>query len=59
MSQLPILEPMDKSSAPMGWCSTLSKKRLHDAANTKGGKWTKELPNALCVGAEYGPDTNQ
>jgi hypothetical protein len=23
------------------------KKRLHDAANTKGGKWTKELPNAL------------
>jgi hypothetical protein len=22
-------------------------KRLHDAANTKGGKWTKELPNAL------------
>jgi hypothetical protein len=24
------------------------KKRLHDAANTKGGKWIKELPNALC-----------
>jgi hypothetical protein len=24
-SQLPILGPMDKSSAPMGWCSTLSK----------------------------------
>jgi hypothetical protein len=23
------------------------KKRLHDAANTKGGKWVKELPNAL------------
>jgi hypothetical protein len=23
------------------------KKRLHDAANTKGGKWMKELPNAL------------
>jgi hypothetical protein len=22
-------------------------KRLHDAANTKGGKWIKELPNAL------------
>jgi hypothetical protein len=22
------------------------KKRLHDAANTKGGKWIKELPNA-------------
>jgi hypothetical protein len=21
--------------------------RLHDAANTKGGKWIKELPNAL------------
>jgi hypothetical protein len=21
------------------------KKRLHDAANTKGGKWIKELPN--------------
>jgi hypothetical protein len=27
------------------------KKRLHDSANTKGGKWIKELPNALwgCV----------
>jgi hypothetical protein len=24
------------------------KKRLHDATNTKGGKWIKELPNALC-----------
>jgi hypothetical protein len=23
------------------------KKRLHDAANTEGGKWIKELPNAL------------
>jgi IS30 family transposase len=23
------------------------KKRLHDADNTKGGKWIKELPNAL------------
>jgi hypothetical protein len=23
------------------------KKRLHDAANTKGGKWIKELHNAL------------
>jgi hypothetical protein len=23
------------------------KKRLHDATNTKGGKWIKELPNAL------------
>jgi hypothetical protein len=25
------------------------KKRLHDAANTKGGKWIGELPNALWV----------
>jgi IS30 family transposase len=25
------------------------KKRLHDAANTKGVKWIKELPNALWV----------
>jgi hypothetical protein len=25
------------------------KKRLHDAANSKGGKWIKELPNALGV----------
>jgi hypothetical protein len=24
------------------------KKRLHDAANSKGGKWIKELPNTLC-----------
>jgi hypothetical protein len=23
------------------------KKRLHNATNTKGGKWIKELPNAL------------
>jgi hypothetical protein len=23
------------------------KKRLHDAANIEGGKWIKELPNAL------------
>jgi hypothetical protein len=23
------------------------KKQLHDAANSKGGKWIKELPNAL------------
>jgi hypothetical protein len=23
------------------------KKRLHDTSNTKGGKWIKELPNAL------------
>jgi hypothetical protein len=23
------------------------KKRMHDAANTKGGKWIKELPNTL------------
>jgi hypothetical protein len=23
------------------------KKRLHDATNSKGGKWIKELPNAL------------
>jgi hypothetical protein len=23
------------------------KKRLHDAAKSKGGKWIKELPNAL------------
>ena len=23
------------------------KKRLHDAANAKGGKWIKELPNAI------------
>jgi hypothetical protein len=23
------------------------KKRSHDATNTKGGKWIKELPNAL------------
>jgi hypothetical protein len=28
------------------------KKRLHDAANTKGGKWIKDLPNAL-----WGPRT--
>jgi hypothetical protein len=27
-------------------CDAL-KKRLHDAANTNGGKWIKELPNAL------------
>jgi hypothetical protein len=24
------------------------KKLPHDVANTKGGKWIKELPNTLC-----------
>jgi hypothetical protein len=42
MFQSPILGPMDKSSA-----LDALKKRLHDAANSKGGKWIKELPNAL------------
>jgi hypothetical protein len=29
----------------MGWCSTLSRSS-YTIANTKGGKWIKELPNA-------------
>jgi hypothetical protein len=43
---LPILGPMDKSSAN-GMVLDALKKRLHDAANSKGGKWIKELTNVL------------
>jgi hypothetical protein len=47
MSQLPILGPMDKSSVPMGWYSTLSRSDCTMLLIQKGGKWIKELPNAL------------
>jgi hypothetical protein len=47
MSQLPTLGPTNMSSAPMGMVLDALKKRLHDAANSKGGMWIKELPNAL------------
>jgi hypothetical protein len=46
MSQLPILGRTDKSSAN-GMVLDALKKGLHDIANSKGGKWIKELPNAL------------
>jgi hypothetical protein len=35
------------------------KKRLHDAANTKGGKWIKELPNALWGGYVINPPSQR
>jgi hypothetical protein len=44
MSQLPIIGPTDNRMV-----LDALKKRLHDAANSKGGKWIKELPNALWV----------
>jgi hypothetical protein len=47
MSQFPILGPMDQVECANGMVLDALKKRLHDAANTKGGKWIKELPNVL------------
>jgi hypothetical protein len=39
---------MDKSSAPMGWYSTLSRSDCTMLLIQKGGKSIKELPNVLC-----------
>jgi hypothetical protein len=47
MSQLPILRPTDKSSAPTGWCSTISKSDYTALLTPKEAKWIKELLNAL------------
>jgi hypothetical protein len=47
MSQSPIHGPTDKSERVNRMVLDALKKRLHDAASTKGGKWIKELPNAL------------
>jgi hypothetical protein len=47
MSQSPILGPMDKSSAPMGWCSTLSRSGYMTLPTPKEASGIKELPNAL------------
>jgi hypothetical protein len=46
MYQSPIHGPTDKSSAPMGWYSTLSRSDCTTLL-TQRGKWIKELPNAL------------
>jgi hypothetical protein len=47
MSQSLIHGPMDKSSMPTGWYSTLSRSDCTMLLTQKGGKWIKELPNAL------------
>jgi hypothetical protein len=46
MSQLLTHTLTARWSVPTGWYSKPSK-RLHVAANTKGGKWIKELPNTF------------
>jgi hypothetical protein len=38
---------MDKLSTPMGWYSTLSRSDYTTLLAQRGGKWIKELPNAL------------
>jgi hypothetical protein len=40
-------EYCENSRIDVQYVSVALKKRLHDAANSKGGKWIKELPNAL------------
>jgi hypothetical protein len=47
MSQSPIHGPTDKSSVPMEWYSTLSRSDCTTLLTQRGGKWIKELPNAL------------
>jgi hypothetical protein len=44
MSQLPILGPMDKSSTPMGWCSTLSKSGYTTPPTPKGASGSRNYP---------------
>jgi hypothetical protein len=47
MSQSPTPRVNGQVERANGMVLDVLKKRLHDAANTKGGKWNKELPNAL------------
>jgi hypothetical protein len=44
MSQLPILGPMDKSSAPMGWCSTLSRSGYMTLPTPKEASGSRNYP---------------
>jgi hypothetical protein len=44
MSQLHILEKMDKSSAPMGWCSTPSKSGYTTPPTTKEASGSRNYP---------------
>jgi hypothetical protein len=44
MSQLPILGPMDKSSAPMGWCSTLSRRGCTTPPTPKEASGSRNYP---------------
>jgi hypothetical protein len=44
MSQLPILGPMDKSSAPMGWCSTLSRSGYTTLPTRKEASGSRNYP---------------
>jgi hypothetical protein len=51
MSQLPILGPMDKSSTPMGWCSTLSRSGYTTLPTSKEASGSRNYPMRL--GAAY------
>jgi transposase InsO family protein len=44
-----VMHPLDNGQVERanGMVLDTLKKRFHDATNTKGGKWVKELPNAL------------
>jgi hypothetical protein len=44
MSQLLILGPMDKSSAPMGWCSTLSRSAYTTLPTPKEASGSRNCP---------------
>jgi hypothetical protein len=44
MSQLPILGPTDKSSAPMGWCSTLSRSSYMTLPTPKEASGSRNYP---------------
>jgi hypothetical protein len=44
MSQLPILGPTDKSSAPTGWCSTLSRSGYTTLLTLKEASGSRNYP---------------
>jgi hypothetical protein len=44
MSQLPILGPMDKSSVPTGWCSTLSRSGYTTPPTPKEASGSRNYP---------------
>jgi hypothetical protein len=58
MSQLPILRPMDKSSAPMGWCSTLSRSGYTTLLTPKEASGSRNYP-MRSGGYELNPPSQQ